>query len=72
MKDSSHNISIQQLIKMAEEVGFISEITKWVIENSIKQVKEWKERELAMKVAINISSLDLKDLCLVKIYRGLP
>lgn len=66
MKDSSHNISIQQLIKMAEEVGFISEITKWVIENSIKQVKEWKERELAMKVAINISSLDLKDASIIE------
>ena len=61
IKDSSHNISIQQLIKMAEEAGFIGEITKWVIENSIKQIKEWEKWGLAVKVSINISLLDLKD-----------
>jgi len=65
VKDTSLNISIQQLIKMAEEVGFISEITKWVIENSIRGVKEWKERGIAINVAINLSLLDLKDSSIV-------
>lgn len=60
-RDNSHNISIQQLIKMAEEVGFIGEISKWVIESSIKQIKEWAEWGLAVKVAVNLSLLDLKD-----------
>lgn len=65
-RDNSHNISIQQLIKMAEEVGFIGEISKWVIESSIKQIKEWAEWGLAVKVAVNLSLLDLKDDSIIK------
>ncbi|MDF2677893.1 MAG: hypothetical protein K0Q97_2227 [Bacillota bacterium] len=57
----SNNLSISQLINIAEEVGFINEITKWVIINSIKQIKKWQDNGFCCIVAINLSSLDLKD-----------
>lgn len=59
--DAYRDISIEQLISIAEEVGFISEITKWVIRTSVKQLKEWEESGITTKISINLSSLDLND-----------
>lgn len=60
--DSSYsNIPIAYVIKLAEDAEFISQITKWVIEHAILQLKTWKEEGLNTKVAINLSSRDLKD-----------
>lgn len=55
------NLSISQLITMAEDVGFINEITKWVILNTIKQINEWQEYGIKNTVSINLSSIDLND-----------
>ncbi|WP_312812522.1 EAL domain-containing protein [Sedimentibacter sp.] len=59
--DEYSNISISQLIEMAEEVGFINEITKWVITNSILQIKEWQKAGIYTNVSVNLSSIDLND-----------
>jgi len=59
--DTYSNISISQLIAMAEDVGFISEITKWVIDNAIIQLKLWQDAGISNKVSINLSSIDLND-----------
>lgn len=63
--DSHNNISISHLISMAEEVGFINEITKWVINNSIKQIREWQNKGINIKISINLSSIDLNDESIV-------
>ncbi|MEL7656497.1 MAG: EAL domain-containing protein, partial [Bacillota bacterium] len=54
-------ISPEQFIQLAEYMGIINDITKWVIKNTIDQLKKWKEEGLTTKVAINISSRDLRD-----------
>lgn len=59
--DIYKDISIEQLVSIAEEVGFIGEITKWVINTSVKQIKEWKKTGIDTKVSINLSSIDLSD-----------
>lgn len=50
-----------EFIKIAEGAGIISDITKWVIKNVIDQIHKWQEIGIKTKVAINISSKDLKD-----------
>lgn len=60
------NIPISQVIKIAEEVDFINYITKWVIQNAIKQLKAWQEQGKSISIAINISARDLNDYSLVK------
>jgi EAL domain-containing protein (putative c-di-GMP-specific phosphodiesterase class I)/GGDEF domain-containing protein len=55
------DISVQQLITIAEEVGFINEITKWVIKKVIKQMKHWKNEGIDMNVSINLSPRDFND-----------
>ncbi len=56
-----NNLSISQLITMAEDVGFINEITKWVISNAVMQIKKWQEFGVDTKVSVNLSSIDLND-----------
>ena len=64
--DDYKNISIGELINIAEDAGFINEITKWVINSSIKQIKEWQEDGLDICVSINLSSIDLNDGSIVE------
>ena len=54
-------INPERFIQLAEYMGIINEITKWVIKNTIDQLDRWKAQGLATKVAINISSKDLID-----------
>ncbi len=54
-------INPEEFIRLAEYTGMINEITKWMIENTIHQMKKWKEEGLSIKVAVNISAKDLKD-----------
>ncbi len=60
--DTNHNnMSIAELIKIAEDAGFINEITKWVIKNVIEQIKKWNEKGIETPVSINVSARDLSD-----------
>jgi EAL domain-containing protein (putative c-di-GMP-specific phosphodiesterase class I)/GGDEF domain-containing protein len=59
--DIKGNMNIGELIKIAEDAGIISEITKWVIKNAINQLKVWQDEGINTKVAINISPKDLQD-----------
>jgi len=63
---SNGQISPGEFIKIAEDAGIISEITKWVIKNVIVQLKKWQDEGLTTKVAINISSKDLKDSSIIE------
>ena len=60
--DSNHNnMSISELIKRAEDAGFINEITKWLFGTVTKQLKIWKEHNIEVTVSMNLSSRDLAD-----------
>lgn len=54
-------ISPAIFIKTAEEIGLISDITRWVIKNVIRQINQWLNEGISVKVAINISARDLRD-----------
>ncbi|GEM_PF-759906 len=60
--DSRHiNMSIAELIKRAEDAGFINEITKWLFASVAEQIKLWKEKGIEIPVSMNLSALDLSD-----------
>ncbi len=65
--DSSYrNIPISDVIKIAEDAEFISQITRWVIEHAIIQLKEWQRDGVNTTIAINLSSRDLKDTAILE------
>ena len=48
-------------IGMAEEMGIISEISKWVIRCSVEQAAAWEKSGSPLGIAINLSPNDLKN-----------
>lgn len=58
---NSQNLRPDEFIKVAEDAGIISEITKWVIIHVVDQLVEWEKDKLKIKVAINVSSKDLNN-----------
>lgn len=57
--DNQSNINIIELIRVSENVGYITDISKAVVNIVINQMEEWQKKGLDIKVAINISPLDL-------------
>lgn len=50
-----------QFIELAEESGNIGLLTDWVLNESVRQMREWQDRNLKVDVAVNLSALDLLD-----------
>ncbi|RXM78592.1 hypothetical protein DP144_02785 [Clostridium tetani] len=49
-------------IPLAEEIGYIQDISKWVIKTACKQKKRWQEKGFNnLKVSINVSNNCLKE-----------
>jgi diguanylate cyclase (GGDEF)-like protein len=54
-------ISPDRFIPIAEETGLINPIGYWVLEESLRQIREWKERYgSAIRIAVNVSPLQLR------------
>ena len=60
-------VSPMEFIPIAEETGLIVSIGKWVLETACQQNKMWQKQGLPqMKVAVNVSSIQLQDRYFVK------
>lgn len=54
-------VSPDLFIPVAERCGFISDVTKWVLDEACRQNHAWQEAGLArIGVAVNVSALDLR------------
>jgi len=47
-------------IPIAEHNGFILELGKWILENSIKQKKEWEDKGMDLKLSINVAAKQIQ------------
>ncbi|PHV13056.1 diguanylate cyclase [Chitinimonas sp. BJB300] len=48
-----------RFIAFAEDNGLISELTDWVLENALKQLRDWHARGMTISAAVNLSALSL-------------
>jgi diguanylate cyclase (GGDEF)-like protein len=48
-----------QFIPFAEQTGFIKSITRWVLEEGVRQAAAWRAAGHPVKVSVNISAQDL-------------
>jgi EAL domain-containing protein (putative c-di-GMP-specific phosphodiesterase class I) len=53
------NVSPAEFIVLAERTGSIQILTRWVIEEAMRQLAEWARRGLHVQVSVNISADDL-------------
>lgn len=57
-----HKISPAKFISVAEDMGLIIEIGRWVTKEVIRQLRSWREKNFQLKtIAINFSSKQLRD-----------
>jgi diguanylate cyclase (GGDEF)-like protein len=54
-------VSPAEFIPLAERTGSIQLLTAWVIEEVLRQLREWDSRGLQVQVSLNISTEDLLD-----------
>ena len=48
-------------IPFAEQTGFIRTMTRWIIQNAIRQSGAWQKRGIRMEISVNICARDLLD-----------
>jgi len=48
-----------EFVPFAEQTGYIRLLTRWVLEESIKQFGRWREKGIELRVSVNISVRDL-------------
>ncbi|MDP2829868.1 MAG: EAL domain-containing protein [Sulfuricellaceae bacterium] len=60
-----------RFIPFAEQTGFISEITPWLLENVAAQTAQWRKEGLFITPSSNLSALDLLNSGLVEHVRQL-
>ena len=60
-----------QFIPLAEQTGLIMPLTRWVIENAIRQCRYWLDADLELGVAVNLSMWNLRDTRIVDFIAGL-
>ena len=50
-----------KFIALAESTGLIRQLTYWVLDEALRQCREWAEQGRALKVAVNLSQASLLD-----------
>ena len=61
-KDDGSLVYPDHFIPIAEKCGLIKSLTKWVITEACKQLKQWKNTSLAnIPISVNISAIDIAD-----------
>lgn len=53
------NVSPGEFIELAERTGSIQTLTRWVIEEGVRQLSEWNALGLVVQLSLNISADDL-------------
>ena len=54
-------VSPGEFIPLAERTGSIKLLTAWVIEQAMRQLQQWNDRDLRLRLSLNISTEDLLD-----------
>jgi diguanylate cyclase (GGDEF)-like protein len=54
-------INPNEFVPFAEKTGFITLMTRWVIDQSLKHVNIWQKEGISVEVSVNVSMRDLSD-----------
>lgn len=59
--NGKETVDTASFIKIAEDTGFIDDLTKWVVKKAVNQLKQWDGQGIDTNIAVNISSKNLND-----------
>ncbi len=57
-----------QFIPYAENTGYVRTITRWVIEEALRQRMQWEKMKMPLTISVNISARDLMNSDLPKLF----
>jgi len=60
-----------QFIPFAEQTGYIRSVTRWIVNEALRQCAEWRNAGVDIELAVNISARDLFDPDLVTVMSGM-
>lgn len=60
-----------ELVDVAEDTGMIIELGEWILRTVCGHVKSWQEQGFDLKVAINVSSIQLKEPLFLHMLNGI-
>jgi diguanylate cyclase (GGDEF)-like protein len=60
-KPGSGLVPPMDFIPFAEQSGLILEITPWVVRDALRQLREWREAGLDLRVSVNVAMRNLHD-----------
>ena len=63
-------LSPDEFIPLAERTGLIHPLTVWIIDEAMRQIKQWHENSYNLSIAINLSALLLIDQDLPEMIAG--
>ncbi len=55
------NVSPGEFVPLAERTGNSRELTSWVLQAAIRQIREWQREGLEVELAVNLSAPDILD-----------
>ena len=55
------NVSPGEFVPLAEQTGNSRELTSWVLQAAIRQMREWQREGLEVELAVNLSAPDILD-----------
>jgi diguanylate cyclase (GGDEF)-like protein len=59
---SHANVSMDEILLLAEHTGLIKQLTLWVLNSAIRQAKSWSVAGLNLTVNVNLSVWNLQDM----------
>lgn len=62
-------LSPDRFIPVAEEIGFINELGRWVLITALEQSKKWRDQGHRFRIAVNLSPRQLHDPSFVDLVR---
>ena len=60
-RGEKESVGPQLFIPIAEQIGLINQITKWIIEKTIMQKQVWEKQKLAIGITLNVTSSELSN-----------
>jgi len=61
-----------RFIPLAEQAGLIGDVTKWVIEQTVREFSGWRKDGIDINIAINLSANDLSEDHIIELLHTLP
>lgn len=63
---TEHGVRMDETIDELEKSGYIKDVGEWVIDNCLKYIRQWQDRQEEFTVSVNVSAVQFRDAQFVR------